>query len=1007
MSHNICNICGANYEYRNGRWVCPACGAYKQEELSNEEATLLYNAAQKLRLCDFDEAEKAYTDIIEKYPKNPNGYWGRLMSRYGIKYEEDFDGKRIPTCYAASIESVLSDKDYLTAVELADDDTKEYYRKQAEYIERVRKEWVEKARHEKPYDVFICYKDSDSLNGNERTKDSIVAQELYIHLTEQGYRVFFSRESLRGKVGEKYEPYIFNALSTAKVMLVYGSSSEYISSTWVKNEWTRYEKHLQAGEKKANSLIVACDGFSPAELPKVLSSMQCFDATKHSFYTDLDAVLKRIIKGEEKQKPVVAEKPEKKKSRRLPFAIATVAVVVMAVLLCVLLPNILGNKPISSIVDSKYGVVISAENKIFEKNTSVIAEQLTDGTQYISLISAINNAKSVDVKNAIIYDIECDADISQNVTVKVAYAKSFANSTVKVYYVSDDKSTIEEHSCICKNGFVEFKTNHLSYYVIGEILQSAEIPGGDSSITIKNGVLQVGICADNEPYEYIENGEIKGIEIDILKAIANKLDLIIEFKNMAFEDLHPSLLEEQIDCVVGMTETAELNEHLVASIAMLEDAVSEYIIYTKKGRVELQASLNISISQLKTEGTISEIINEYSTVIEEASVVVFCVNGGVGNMESLAFDTNKPITLPKCTFIKEGYSFDGWSTSPSGDAIYSDQGQLIVESSGEYTLYAVWTVDYYQINYVLNGGTNNEFNPAEYSVTDATIILKDPIRIGYTFCGWYSDASLNEECNQILSGSVGNKSFYASWEATDQLLYFSANGGTGNMEPIVGKTDSTIVLPPVLFEREGYSFDGWAVTPEGDVVYADQAKYLVGTQDSVALFAHWTEIYTPGLVFQTVDGFTYSVTGYTGSSENVVIPAEYNGLPVTTIGSKAFYCNTNLKTISFTDNIVYILDNAFYGCTSLSNVTLPPRLNTIGDCAFENCNEINEIIIPKSVTQMGVSVFTSSRQYLYIRCEIDSQPEGWANSWQGYWKHYINGHQGYDERTTISWGYGS
>ncbi len=146
MTQNICNICGANYEYAGGRWKCPACGAFKAEEISNEEVTLLYNAAQKLRLSDFDEAEKAYADIIEKFPKNPDGYWGRLLSRYGIKYEEDFDGRKIPTCYATSIESVITDKDYLKATELADSDTKVYFEQQAQYIERVRKEWVEKAR---------------------------------------------------------------------------------------------------------------------------------------------------------------------------------------------------------------------------------------------------------------------------------------------------------------------------------------------------------------------------------------------------------------------------------------------------------------------------------------------------------------------------------------------------------------------------------------------------------------------------------------------------------------------------------------------------------------------------------------------------------------------------------------------------------------------------------------------------------------------------------------------
>ena len=85
MAQNICNICGANYEYKNGKWVCPACGAYKPEELSNEEVTLLYNASQKIRLALFDDAEEQYKDILSKYPNNPDGYWGLVLAKYGIK----------------------------------------------------------------------------------------------------------------------------------------------------------------------------------------------------------------------------------------------------------------------------------------------------------------------------------------------------------------------------------------------------------------------------------------------------------------------------------------------------------------------------------------------------------------------------------------------------------------------------------------------------------------------------------------------------------------------------------------------------------------------------------------------------------------------------------------------------------------------------------------------------------------------------------------------------------
>jgi len=366
MNTNICNNCGGDYEYRNGRWVCHSCGSFKPEEISNEEVTLLYTAFQKLRLAEFDEAEQEFDDIIEKYPENPNAYWGRLMSKYGIKYEVDYDGRMIPTCYAESIESVLSDRDYLRALEYADEDNRAYYKSQAEYMERVRREWIEKAKKEKPYDVFICYKDSDLAKGIARTEDSYVAQEIYAHLTELGYRVFYSHNSLRDKVGEKYEPYIFHALSTAKVMLVYGSKPEYITSTWLKNEWTRYEKRMRLGEKKPNSLLVACEGFSPGDLPAALRARQCFDAGARSFYGDLDAVIYRII--HDKSKPVAPpapkKVPDKPKPVRTPSApktdqksaksgkkwmiplVSSIAVVVIA-LSVILIPMLAkGNKPV-------------------------------------------------------------------------------------------------------------------------------------------------------------------------------------------------------------------------------------------------------------------------------------------------------------------------------------------------------------------------------------------------------------------------------------------------------------------------------------------------------------------------------------------------------------------------------------------------------------------------------------------------------------------------------------
>ena len=54
-------------------------------------------------------------------------------------------------------------------------------------------------------------------------------------MTAKGYKVFFSRITLEDKLGMQYEPYIFAALNSAKVMLAFGTKYEYFHAVWVKN----------------------------------------------------------------------------------------------------------------------------------------------------------------------------------------------------------------------------------------------------------------------------------------------------------------------------------------------------------------------------------------------------------------------------------------------------------------------------------------------------------------------------------------------------------------------------------------------------------------------------------------------------------------------------------------------------------------------------------------------------------------------------------------------------
>ena len=320
MDKNICNICGGTYVYKNGKWVCEACGAYKPEELSNEEDTLYYNASQALRLCNFEEAENLFSDIVVKYPHSSRNYWGLLLSKYGIKYETDYDGKKIPTCYATSYASLYEDKNYKLALRYGSKDEKDYYEKQAEIIEKNRIEWVEKASKLPPYDIFISYKDTETENGIERTRDSYEAQEVYHFLKSKGYNVFFSRISLNC-YGEKYEPYIFNALNTAKIMIIYGSKEEYITSTWVKNEWSRFAKRIVNKEKASNSLILLYKGLNPGTLPNPLKSLQSIDVSNITWMDSLESYVSSVLKntpsGKKGLKKAVIEQEIGKKATKL------------------------------------------------------------------------------------------------------------------------------------------------------------------------------------------------------------------------------------------------------------------------------------------------------------------------------------------------------------------------------------------------------------------------------------------------------------------------------------------------------------------------------------------------------------------------------------------------------------------------------------------------------------------------------------------------------------------
>ena len=291
-----CKMCGSPLTLIPGESVikCEYCGTVQTVPSGDNEKKLVqFERANRLRVkCEFDKAAGIYESIVADFPEESEAYWGLVLCKYGIEYVDDpGTGKKIPTCHRSSFESVLEDDNYEQALENADVVARRVYRDEAKTIEELRKGILEVSAQEAPYDIFICYKETDF--NKERTIDSELAETIYNELTDRGYRVFFSRISLEDKLGMAYEPYIFAALNSAKVMLAVGTDYEFYNAVWVKNEWSRFLQLIAKGAKK---YLIACyKKMDPEDLPREFAKLQAQDMGKVGAMQDLMRGIEKII----------------------------------------------------------------------------------------------------------------------------------------------------------------------------------------------------------------------------------------------------------------------------------------------------------------------------------------------------------------------------------------------------------------------------------------------------------------------------------------------------------------------------------------------------------------------------------------------------------------------------------------------------------------------------------------------------------------------------------------
>ena len=308
-----CKHCGEPLDLAtavNGVCRCSLCNMYQTVSLKLESSPnleALYGQASHFRKNnEFDLAIAVYQQIFAIEDTDAEAYFSVALCRYGVEYVKDpRTGATLPTVNRTQMKAFSDDDDFQIALSLATEEQKEIFTRQAELIDDILRGYWAISNNEAPFDVFICYKET-APDGETRTEDSVIAQSLYRQLTHDlGLKVFYARETLKGKLGNVFEPYIFAALNSARFMLVIGTKKEYFNAVWVKNEWSRYLALIAQGKKK--TLIPVYRDIDAYSLPKEFKNLQAQNYAEVGATDNIVLAIENVIKQERPETVVVKE----------------------------------------------------------------------------------------------------------------------------------------------------------------------------------------------------------------------------------------------------------------------------------------------------------------------------------------------------------------------------------------------------------------------------------------------------------------------------------------------------------------------------------------------------------------------------------------------------------------------------------------------------------------------------------------------------------------------------
>jgi len=230
-----------------------------------------------------------------------------------------------------------------------------------------------------------------------------------------------------------------------------------------------------------------------------------------------------------------------------------------------------------------------------------------------------------------------------------------------------------------------------------------------------------------------------------------------------------------------------------------------------------------------------------------AYTITYMLEGGVNDLRNPDSFVNGNATIKLYNPTRPGYTFAGWYTTSKYTGKLT---QIPKNAQKDYVLYAKWTPTANKITYVLNlsGASNPNASKKTYKITDEEYVLKDAVRKGFAFLGWYRDAAYTQPVKTIEPGTYGNLTLYAKWRGAQYTVHYDGNGAESGEEAdtsheyMIGKTPLSLGNG---FYKKGYHVDAWYLNPRctGRKITAGYQKNDLSSinGDKVALYAHWAK----------------------------------------------------------------------------------------------------------------------------------------------------------------------